>query len=203
MNRRNFLIGLPGVSLIAAPPFDFVLVLLGPPGAGKSTQAKKLARKYKINAISVAELLKRSSGGKTKNNPLAPGIETGELLNTDESLAFIRRRLEKGDMRPGFILDGFPRDLNQAQQLRTMLNDLSYNAIKVVLLDVPDAVALERMLRRKRAGDEEANAKRRLAEFRKNMEEVRANLGERAFKVVDGTRSEAQVFKDVETAIGF
>lgn len=203
MNRRIFLLGLAGASLPAAPPFDFVLVLLGPPGAGKSTQAKKVARKYNVKIMSLADLLKKSSGSKMKNNPLAPGIETGEMLSTDEALLLIRRRLEKGDMRPGFILDDFPRDLNQAKQLRTMLNELSYNTFKVVLLDVPDAVALERMTRRGRAGDDEANAKRRLAEFRKNMEEVRAHLGERAFKVVDGTRSESQVFKDVETAIGF
>jgi adenylate kinase len=203
MNRRIFLAGMAGAPLAAAPPFDFVLVLLGPPGAGKSTQAKRVAGKYHVKTISLAELLKKSSGAKLKNNPLAAGIETGEMLSTDEALLLIRRRLEKGDMRPGFVLDGFPHDLNQAKQLRAMLNELGYHAFKVVLLDVPDAVAQERMLRRKRAGDDEANAKRRLAEFRQNMEEVRAHLGERAFKVVDGTRTEAQVFKDVETAIGF
>lgn len=196
-----------GTLSIAAEPkaplgLGQVVILVGPPGSGKSTQAEKLSKRYRVPSISVSDLIKQQmkQGGPLTGTAKAQ-VATGELLDDDGANQLISGRVAKGDVSRGFILDGYPATEAQAQFLDELIAKNGLMAPKVVVLEVPDAVARERMQRRKRSGDDSENIERRLADYHKE-DEFLAGWYKRENSVrVDATQSVDAVFQSVERSL--
>ena len=119
------------------------IVLIGPPGCGKGTQAVRLAEKYGIPHISTGEILRSAvRDGSELGRQVADILTKGSLVSDDLMTDLVRARLQEPDTEPGFVLDGFPRTLGQSRALDEMLAGRS---IIIILIDVADAEIVRRM----------------------------------------------------------
>lgn len=125
------------------------IILLGAPGSGKGTQAKRLVEKYKIPQISTGDLLRAAVEAGTPIGKQAKElIEGGNLVPDEMVLGMIRERLAESDAQNGFILDGFPRTVGQAEALDPMLAELGWKIDGVVLLEVDPELVVKRIVGR-------------------------------------------------------
>jgi adenylate kinase len=121
-------------------------VLLGPPGAGKGTQAKVIAEKYNLVHISSGDLFRENLKNQTELGKLAQGYMTrGELVPDDVTIAMVRDRISRPDCKNGALLDGFPRTPAQADALSEMLKEFNSKVELVPLIDVPAQDLIERL----------------------------------------------------------
>ncbi len=126
------------------------IVLLGAPGSGKGTQSKLLIEKYKIPQISTGDLLRAAvAAGSDLGRKAKAAMDAGQLVSDDVVLGMIQERLSKPDARAGFILDGFPRNIPQAQALDAMLARLSQPLQLALLVDVDTEVLMKRLTGRR------------------------------------------------------
>ena len=126
------------------------IVLLGAPGSGKGTQSKLLIEKYKIPQISTGDLLRAAvSAGSELGRKAKAAMDAGQLVSDDVVLGMIQERLSKPDARAGFILDGFPRNIPQAQALDAMLARMSQPLQLALLVDVDNEVLMKRLTGRR------------------------------------------------------
>jgi adenylate kinase len=122
------------------------IVLLGPPGAGKGTQAQILAEKLKLVHVSSGDLFRENLKNKTELGQKAQMyVDRGELVPDDITIGMVRERLMKPDCGNGAILDGFPRTPAQAEALAIMLADLGGKVASVPFIYVPDEVLIDRL----------------------------------------------------------
>jgi adenylate kinase len=125
------------------------LLVLGPQGAGKGTQAKRVAAEQGIPHISTGDMFRAAiSEGTPLGQQVAPILASGELVPDALTVALIEERLGQEDAAPGFVLDGFPRNLAQAEALDEMLARVGRELDAILFFDLPDDIATERMLRR-------------------------------------------------------
>jgi adenylate kinase len=125
------------------------LVLIGPPGSGKGTQAVRLAERYKVPHISTGDILRAAvHGGTPLGRHVADTLSSGGLVSDDLMTDLVRARLAEPDAAAGFILDGFPRTIVQAQALDGMVPA----RLVVVLIDAPDDAIVGRMGKRRVCG---------------------------------------------------
>jgi adenylate kinase len=125
-------------------------VLLGPPGAGKGTQAQIIAGRLGVPAISTGDIFRANVTGRTELGLRAKSyMDAGDLVPDEITVAMVRDRLAEPDAKGGFLLDGFPRTIAQAEQLRTSLHDLGH-ALDCVLELVVDEDELVRRLSSRR-----------------------------------------------------
>lgn len=130
------------------------IVLFGPPGAGKGTQAKFIVEKYKIPQISTGDILRESVKNKTELGLKAKKImDAGSLVSDEVVLGIIEERLSKPDCVNGFVLDGFPRTIPQAVSLKTLLARLGQKIDSVISLEVSDSILLSRLSGRRTCSD--------------------------------------------------
>jgi len=143
------------------------LIFLGPPGAGKGTQAKVLADSHHIPHISTGDILRAAVSEQTALGIKAKGyMDRGELVPDQLVIDLIRERLGQPDAKPGWILDGYPRTVVQADSLDGLLTELNQSCDRVVNFDVPDEALVERMFSRGRKDDHEDVIRRRLEVYR-------------------------------------
>lgn len=126
------------------------IVLLGAPGSGKGTQAKLLADKYKIPQVSTGDLLRAAvNSGSDLGRKAKAAMDGGQLVSDDVVLGIIQERLSKPDAKAGFVLDGFPRNIPQAQALDAMLARLGQPLQLALLVDVGSEVLMKRITGRR------------------------------------------------------
>lgn len=166
------------------------LIFLGPPGAGKGTQAQVVADLAKIPHISTGEILREAIAQKTDLGVKAQSyVDQGDLVPDDLILDLIRERLNHQDTANGWILDGFPRNVEQAVFLDNLLTELNQNADSAVNFTVDDQVLIERMLARGRKDDNEETITRRLQVYRELTAPVLNYYQERSrLQSIDGDR---------------
>lgn len=126
------------------------MILFGAPGSGKGTQAKKLMQDRNIPQISTGDMLRAAVDAGTRFGKQAkPIMDAGQLVSDDIMLGIISERLSEPDTRKGFVLDGFPRTLNQARDLEDLLDEIGQPLDAVVLLDVDFDILMKRLTGRR------------------------------------------------------
>ena len=125
------------------------LILFGPPGSGKGTQAAKLVEKYKLVHISTGDLFRYEMGNNTPLGLEAKSyIEKGELVPDSVTIGMLENKVNSSPGAEGFIFDGFPRNENQSEALDQFLANMDTSVKKLLFLDVPDDELVERLLER-------------------------------------------------------
>ncbi|MDK8791691.1 adenylate kinase [Corynebacterium sp. MSK039] len=143
------------------------LVLLGPPGAGKGTQAQLLSDALNIPHISTGDLFRANiSQGTELGKQAQEYMDAGKLVPTEVTANMVRARLDESDAANGFLLDGFPRTIEQADLLEEMLKDKDLKLDAVINYQVSEDVVVERMLSRGRNDDNESTIRTRLQVYR-------------------------------------
>ena len=146
------------------------LVLFGPPGAGKGTQSEKLIEKYGFIHISTGDLFRWHTSNDTDLGKRVKEImNSGELVPDSITIAMLKEEVDKNPGASGFLFDGFPRTVAQAEALDEFMKQNDSAIHKVVALDVPEAELRERIAKRKlvsqRADDEEEKLNKRINEY--------------------------------------
>ena len=125
------------------------ILLLGPQGAGKGTQGRLIASEYAIPHVATGDMLRAAmADGSELGRQVRPIYDSGRLVPDDLMVALIRERLTGEDAREGFVLDGFPRTMAQADALEEMLREIGRDLDVVFEFQIPDEVGRERMLKR-------------------------------------------------------
>jgi adenylate kinase len=125
------------------------ILLLGPQGAGKGTQGRLIAAEHGIPHVATGDMLRAAMDADTElGRRVKPIYDGGHLVPDDLMIALIRERLGEEDAREGFVLDGFPRTMPQAEALEEMLREIARDLDVVFEFQLDDAVGVERMLRR-------------------------------------------------------
>lgn len=179
------------------------LIFLGPPGAGKGTQAQIISENHQIPHVSTGDILRAAVAQQTSLGKQAKDyMNRGELVPDALILNLIQDRLSYEDATNGWILDGFPRNVNQATFLDELLAKLDQNADCVLNLEVPDEVLVARLLERKRKDDNEETIRRRLEVYHQDTVPVIDFYQQRdALKSIDGNQTMEEVTEQLSKAI--
>ena len=153
------------------------LLVLGPQGAGKGTQAKRISAEYGIPHISTGDMFRAAiAAGTTLGKQIEPLYNAGGLIPDEITIAMIEERLGDADAADGFVLDGFPRNLAQADALDEMLSGIARDLDAILYFNVSDAVGIERALERAklegRADDTPEAIAKRLEIYHRETEPV-------------------------------
>ena len=187
------------------------LIFMGPPGAGKGTQAQVLAALWKIPHISTGDILRACVVAKTPLGLKAQAyMDAGDLVPDQLLMDIVQERMNQPDASSGWILDGFPRTVAQAAFFDTLLCDVSGAGgksgkdcdIRAVNLDVPDNILVTRLLSRGRQDDNEETIRRRLQVYREQTEPLIEFYSAREQLVaVDGDRNTELVTAELQQAL--
>jgi adenylate kinase len=185
------------------------ILLLGPQGSGKGTQAKKISATYGIPHISSGDLYREAiARGTELGKQVEPILAAGELVPDEITIPLIRDRLSRGDTTPGFVLDGYPRNLAQADALDEMLEDVGRTIEIVFVFYVPDRQQLvermhKRALEEQRPDDTPEAIARRLETYERETaplgEYYRTRLGN--VVGIHADRSVQDVFQEISEAL--
>jgi adenylate kinase len=168
------------------------LILMGPPGAGKGTQAKVIATHFSIPAISTGDIFRANVAGRTQLGREAQRyMDAGEYVPDEVTNAMVRDRIALPDAEPGFLLDGYPRTLAQVEKLDEMMKDLDQDLDAVVVLTAERDELVNRLLQRAhvegRADDTEEVIRKRQEIYEEQTAPLIEVYGERGLLVeVDG-----------------
>ncbi|MBF6464977.1 adenylate kinase [Nocardia beijingensis] len=147
------------------------VVLLGPPGAGKGTQAVLLSEKLGVPHISTGDLFRANISQQTPLGREAQKyMDAGDLVPSDVTNRMVEARVNEPDAANGFVLDGYPRTVDQADALEKILKDMNTKLDAVLRFVVPEDTVVERMLARGRADDNEGVIRNRLRVYREETE---------------------------------
>jgi adenylate kinase len=179
------------------------LILFGPPGAGKGTQAVELSTRFAVPHISTGDLFRAAVSEQTALGVKAKGfLDRGELVPDDLVIEMIRERLVQTDTQAGWLLDGFPRTVPQAHALDELLATIHQRLDRVVNLQVPDTFLVERLLGRGRKDDSEDVIRRRLQVYHEQTAPLIQFYGDRhQLTDIDGSAPVEDVTAAIQTAL--
>ncbi|KYC41296.1 adenylate kinase [Scytonema hofmannii PCC 7110] len=180
------------------------LIFLGPPGAGKGTQAKNLAQDCDLPHISTGEILRQAVKDQTPLGVKAQSyLDKGDLVPDKLIEDLIEERLGKPDAQSGWILDGFPRTVNQAVFLEQLLQKLhQQGGERVINLEVPDDIVISRLLERGRNDDTEEVIRHRLEVYRSETAPLIDFYSDRNLLLcVNGNQSPEEVTADLKKIV--
>jgi len=175
------------------------LILLGPPGAGKGTQAQRLAAELKVPHISTGVILREAAEKKTELGRKAKAImDAGQLVSDDIMLGIIRERLQSKDCEKGCILDGFPRTIPQAEALDLLLSQRAEPPVVIANLELDEQELRRRIAGRRseaaRSDDAEATVLSRFQVYQEKTRPLLDYYGRRV-RPIDGKGSVPEIFQ--------
>jgi adenylate kinase len=183
------------------------VLLLGPQGSGKGTQAKRIEAEYGIPHIATGDMLRQAMEQGTEfGRRVKPIVESGQLVPDELMIDMIRERLGQPDTEPGFILDGFPRTPAQADALDTMLAEIGRPLSIVFEFQLPDDLATDRLLKRAelegRVDDTPEVIARRLGLYHEQTEPLIEHYRSRGNLIgIHGDRTVNAVFSEIQQAL--
>lgn len=183
------------------------LILFGPPGAGKGTQAKNIAKNYVAVHISTGDMLRAASRNATELGELAKSyMSKGQLVPDDVIIEVIKERIKREDTKEGFMLDGFPRTITQAQALDDMLNIEREEIDAVISIEVDDEEIVQRILARQkiegRQDDTGEVVRNRLNVYHSQTEPLKSYYGSQGIlHEVDGMGTIDSVFLRIKEVL--
>lgn len=181
------------------------VLILGPQGAGKGTQARRIAAEYGLPHIATGDILRAEMAAATElGRRVKPIYDRGDLVPDELMIDVIRDRLGQGDANGGFVLDGFPRTMEQAQALDRMLRAIDRDLSLVLELQVPDDVGVKRVLNREegRTDDTLDAVRRRLALYHEVTKPLVSYYRAQGKLVgIHGDRPIDEVFAEIQQAL--
>jgi len=173
------------------------IVIIGPPGSGKSTQAKLLANYLRLPHLSTGDLSRMAREGSSElARRVRERVERGQLVADEDMMQLLERELSKPEYARGFVLDGFPRNIWQTQHA-------PFRADRVFYLEVSDQESVRRLLKRGREDDQEAVVQQRLADYHQLTEPVLDYYRQRGvLEKIDGEGSIERIFEDIKARVG-
>ncbi len=184
-----------------------IIILLGPPGSGKGTQANFIQNKLSIPHLSTGDILRQSVKNETDlGNKVKNIMARGELVSDDLVLNVIKERVSENDCDQGFILDGYPRNIIQAKSLNIVLKDIDRNIDRILFLDVDFSILQSRIETRSKENNDEKRADDTSEVLIKRLDEYKAQTeplseyyrNNKKFKKINGMKSISEVSLDIE-----
>ena len=184
-----------------------IIILLGPPGSGKGTQANFSQNKLSIPHLSTGDILRQSVKNETNlGNKVKNIMAKGKLVSDDLVLNVIKERVSQSDCDKGFILDGYPRNITQAESLNIVLKDINRNIDRILFLDVDFAVLQSRIELRSKENNEEKRADDTSEVLIKRLDEYKSQTAplskyysnDKKFKKINGMKPIIEVSHDIE-----
>ncbi len=191
-----------------------IIVLFGPPAAGKGTQAKRIHEKYGIAHLSTGDMLRAAIAQGTEVGKRAKAImDKGQLVPDEIVVGIIGERIGQADCKNGFVLDGFPRTVNQAKALDEMLKGKDLEVGVVIVMEVDEAALIKRVETRAaetrakgepvRSDDDPETFKRRLSVYKAETAPILPYYeAQRRIRRVDGMRSIDEVTAQIDAVLG-
>lgn len=189
-----------GAAAGATPGFPLQLILLGPPGSGKTTQAERLAEKYQVPHISVGRLLAEEvARGSEVGKQVQPYMEKGDLAPSGLVYEVLAERLSQPDAAGGFIIDGYPREMAQVPLFEKLLTNKNVTNLQVLGIEVCDEEVKTRLMTRGRVDDKPEVVDHRLDVYRDETSQVVDYfINQGVYFVVDGQGSVDEVTRRIE-----
>jgi adenylate kinase len=179
------------------------IAFIGAPGAGKGTQAQRVVQTYGLAHLSTGDMLRAARDAQTEVGRKAdPYMAQGQLVPDEIILDLIAQRLKQPDCREGYLLDGFPRTIAQAQALDQMLAKRNSPLSVVLQLQVPEEELFQRLEGRKRGDDKPEVIRQRLAAYRQETEPLLEYYGRaELLKTIDGLGTVDDVFQRIKAVL--
>ncbi|RWS05380.1 adenylate kinase isoenzyme 1-like protein [Dinothrombium tinctorium] len=174
-----------------------VIFVIGGPGSGKGTQCERIVQKYGFTHLSTGDLLREEvTSGSERGKRLNEIMQSGKLVPLEEVLVLLKNAIEKSGSSKGFLIDGYPREVEQAIRFEKEVAPCTF----LLYFDVSDAIMIERLLNRGktsgRVDDNEETIKKRLATFHEHTTPILNHYGSKV-KKIPAERSVDEIFEDV------
>jgi adenylate kinase len=184
------------------------IIMFGPPGSGKGTQSQKIWEQYGLIHLSTGEMLRYEMDNKTEiGEAIRKGMDNGEYVSDELALQLIKQRIESYANPKGFVFDGFPRTLNQAQKLDNLLDEMGAQINIMLSLEVPENELINRLTERAKIsgrGEDQGIAviQKRLGIYRDKTKPVKDYYkAKNKLKPIDGLGSVEDIFKRIQEEI--
>lgn len=181
------------------------IIIFGPPGAGKGTQAELIKSKYDIPHLSTGEIFRNAIKNETQLGCRVKSmLDNGELVPDETVVGLVREELEKPIYQQGYVLDGFPRTKAQARSYDNFLDERSESLTAFILLKVPEQVLIDRIMNRGegRSDDTEKKVRKRLDVFWDETIPVKEYYQEQDMvEEIDGTNSIEKIFEAIREVV--